>query len=130
MTRSKVREHITPILQELHWLPVKYRITFKLLLFTFKILNNCAPGYLTILLESYNPSRTLRSASQNQLVVPRSSTTTYGGRAFSIAAPKLWNSLPVNLRETISTTCSNLKLRHTSFKRHFYRLLYFIIQLL
>ena len=119
VTRSKVREHITPILQELHWLPVKYGITFKLLLFTFKILNNCAPGYLTILLESYNPSRTLRSASQNQLVVPRSSTTTYGDRAFSIAAPKLWNSLPVNLRETISIHLFKSKVKTHLFQEAF-----------
>ena len=119
VTRSKIREHITPILQELHWLPVKYRITFKLLLITFKILNNCAPGYLTILLESYNPSRTLRSASQNQLVVPRSSTTTYGDRAFSIAAPKLWNSLPVNLRETISIHFFKSKVKTHLFQEAF-----------
>ena len=119
VTRSKIREHITPILQELHWLPVKYRITFKLLLITFKILNNCAPGYLTILLESYNPSRTLRSASQNQLVVPRSSTTTYGDSAFSIAAPKLWNSLPVNLRETISIHLFKSKVKTHLFQEAF-----------
>ena len=93
VTRSKIREHIAPILFKLHWLPVKQRITFKLLLITFKIIHNYASKYLTELLESYSPRRTLRSGSQNQLVVPRSSTTTYGDRTFSIAAPKLWNSL-------------------------------------
>ena len=125
VTRSKVKEHITRIYTcttrtTFIWLPVKYRITFKLLLITFKILNNCAPGYLTILLESYNPSRTLRSASQNQfIVVPRSSTTTYGDRAFSIAAPKLWNSLPVNLRETISIHLFKSKVKTHLFQEAF-----------
>ena len=95
VTRSKIREHITPILFKLHWLPV----TFKLLLMTFKIIHNYAPKYLTELLESYSPRRTLRSGSQNQLVVPRSSTTTYGDRTFSVAAPKLWNSLPVTFKD-------------------------------
>ena len=99
VTRSKIRKHITPILFKLHWLPVKQRITFKLLLMTFKIIHNYAPKYLTELLESYSPRRTIRSGSQNQLVVPRSSTTTYGDRTFSIAAPKLWNSLPVTLKD-------------------------------
>ena len=51
------------------------------------------------LLESYSPRRTLRSGSQNQLAVPRSSTTTYGDREFSIAAPKLWNSLPMTFKD-------------------------------
>ena len=99
-TRSKIREHITPILSKLHWLPVKQRTVFELLLTTFRIIHNYAPKYLTELLESYSPRRTLRYGSQNQLVaynyiVTRSSTTIYGDRAFSIAAPKLWNSLPV-----------------------------------
>ena len=99
VTRSKIRQHITPILFELHWLLVKQRITFKLLLMTFKIIHNYAPKYLTELLESCSPRRTLRSGSQNQLVVPRSSTTTYGDRTFSIAAPKLCNSLPVTFKD-------------------------------
>ena len=46
----------------------------------------------------YKPSRTLRSANQKLLVIPRSNTTTYGDRAFSICAPKLWNYLPATIR--------------------------------
>ena len=38
--------HITPLLIELHWLPVRQRITFKLLLITFKTLHQLAPSYL------------------------------------------------------------------------------------
>ena len=46
LTRTKKREHITPVLASLHWLPVKSRIEFKILLLTFKALNNMAPSYL------------------------------------------------------------------------------------
>ena len=53
-------DHITPLLRELHWLPVEHRITFKLLLITFKALNNLAPCYIGSLLHLYTPNRTLR----------------------------------------------------------------------
>ena len=55
-------EHITPLLRELHWLPVEHRINFKLLLITFKALNNLAPSYVSNLLHVYTPDRLLRSS--------------------------------------------------------------------
>ena len=61
VTKCKLREHITPILKELHWLPVDHRIIFKVLI-TFKIICGCAPAYLKDLLEPYVPRRSLRSA--------------------------------------------------------------------
>ncbi|KAK3708371.1 hypothetical protein QZH41_014830 [Actinostola sp. cb2023] len=57
-----------------------------------------APLYLSSLLESYIPKRALRSASKGLLRVPRSATSTYGDRTYSIAAPKLWNNLPETIR--------------------------------
>lgn len=55
------QDHITPILSTLHWLPVRYRIDFKVLLFVYKAHNNLAPKYLSDLIVTYNPSRSLRS---------------------------------------------------------------------
>ncbi len=49
LTRSRKYDHITPILQSLHWLPIKYRISYKILLLTYKALNGLAPAYLTSL---------------------------------------------------------------------------------
>uniref|UniRef100_A0A3Q2WLT1 Reverse transcriptase domain-containing protein n=1 Tax=Haplochromis burtoni TaxID=8153 RepID=A0A3Q2WLT1_HAPBU len=72
LTKTKKFAHITPVLADLHWLPVKYRIQFKILLFTFKITNNTAPSYLKELLNPYAPARALRSFSQLLLVQPRS----------------------------------------------------------
>jgi len=86
---SKKQEHITPILRNLHWLPVEQRIVFKILLLTFKALHNQAPSYLCDLLDRYVPSRALRSSSQNLLVKHTYRYKTYGKRAFSCAAPDL-----------------------------------------
>ena len=73
----------------MHWLPVEYRIIFKILLITFKILNGIAPNYLKDLLEAYVPRRTLRSMSKLRLVEPSYKLSTYGHRAFSVCAPRL-----------------------------------------
>ena len=111
ITRSKRHEHITPVLEKLHWLPVHQRIKYKVLLLTYKALNNLAPPYLMELLEEYHPPRTLRSSGQKLLKVPKFRTLTFGARAFSCAAPTLWNALPQSLRNitTLSTYISALK---------------------
>ncbi len=111
LTRSRKYDHITPILQSLHWLPIKFRISYKILLLAYKALNGLAPAYLTSLLSRYNPSRSLRSQNSGLLVVPRIAKSTKGGRAFSYLAPKLWNSLPDNIRgsDTLSLFKSRLK---------------------
>ncbi|XP_010793755.1 proto-oncogene vav-like [Notothenia coriiceps] len=62
LTRTKRWQHITPTLFNLHWLPVKFCITYKLLLITYKSLHALSPQYLTDLLHPYIPSRTLRSS--------------------------------------------------------------------
>ena len=98
VARSKKNEHITPVLKRLHWLPIRARIDFKILLITYKALDNQAPIYIKDLLSSYRPSRSLRSASKNVLLVPPSNTKSYGDRAFQVAAPRLWNFMPDNIR--------------------------------
>ena len=112
VTKSKRRDHINPVARQLHWLPINQRIVFKVLLITFKIINGYAPSYLSSLLESYKPKRTLPSATKGLLTVPISSTTTYGDRAFLIAAPKLLNNLPDSIKyaETIKQFISLVKI--------------------
>ena len=85
--------HIRPVLKELHWLPVEQRITFEVLLLTFKAFNNLAPPYLSQLIVPYNSTRNLRSASKHLLEVPNVRLKSYGDRAFSVAAPKHWNDV-------------------------------------
>ena len=107
----KRNDHITPYLKELHWLPVHLRIDFKILLITYKILNGLAPEYLCTLVKLYAPPRELRSGSQYLLEPILSHSVNYGDRAFSIAAPHLWNNLPLNIRtsETLSVFKTKLK---------------------
>ena len=101
VTLTKKRSHITPILRELHWLPVDSRITYKLLLIVFKALNDLAPDYISCLIKPYIPSRPLRSSTKLLLSEPPS-TNSWGKRAFSVAAPRLWNSLPIKIRSSTS----------------------------
>ena len=117
LTGTRKREHITPVLASLHWLPVLFRIHFKILLFAFKSLNGLAPPYLSELLQPYTPARTLRSADQLLLRVPRVRRKLRGDRAFSVSAPTLWNSLPLHIREAPSLTVFKTRL-----KTHFYAL--------
>ncbi len=86
-------------------------ISYKILLLAYKALNDLSPAYLTNLLSRYNPTRSLRSQNSGLLVVPRISKSTKGGRTFSYLPPKLWNSLPDNVRgsDTLSRFKSRLK---------------------
>ena len=89
VTRIKWHEHITPVLEHQHWLPVKFRIDFKILLIVFKPLNGLVPEYVSELLAIYKPTRTLRSGSQGFLVEPKTRLAKMGDRAFSNYALRL-----------------------------------------
>uniref|UniRef100_A0A8C6L5A4 Reverse transcriptase domain-containing protein n=1 Tax=Nothobranchius furzeri TaxID=105023 RepID=A0A8C6L5A4_NOTFU len=110
-------DHVTPILADLHWLPVVFRVCFKILLLVFKALNGMAPEYLFDLLQPYIPSRSLRSESHHMLLVPATRLKTRGDRAFSVAGPKLWNDLPLSVR--LSTSVEVFK---KVLKTHYYNL--------
>ena len=69
ITFTPRRCHISPVLQSLHWLPIKRWLEYKVLLHTYKGLNGLAPGYLADMLEPYRPTRTLRSHDQQLLIV-------------------------------------------------------------
>lgn len=101
VTGTRKFDHITPVLRALHWLPVRHRITFKVAVLVYKCLHGMAPSYLAddcVLLSSMASRRQLRSATNQELFVPRSRTMTYGRRAFATCGPMIWNSLPVDLR--------------------------------
>ena len=105
-------EHITPVLKDLHWLPIRYRIIYKLLLITYKALNNQAPVYIKDFIQMYESKRSnLRSSGQSLLHVPKSNFVRCGDRAFAVCAPTLWNKLPLEIKcsATIDTFKSNLK---------------------
>ena len=119
LTRTKRFGHITPVLASLHWLPIKFRIDFKVLLITFKALNGLAPPYLKDLLHPYIPARTLRSQNAGLLIVPRVGKCTLGGRAFSYRAPLLWNNLPSDIRGADSLPIFKSRLKSYLYSKSF-----------
>ena len=110
VTLSSKRSHITPVLKSLHWLPLKERLVFKILLLVFHIVNGTSPSYNKSLIHNYQPSRTLRSSSSNLLQVPVSRKS-WGDRAFAHAGPTLWNSLPQSLKSQMSVAIFKGKLK-------------------
>ena len=93
-------QHITPVLCELHWLPIQYRIIFKILLLVYKALNGISPSYLAQKLHYCSHTRSMRSVSNELLMQPRSYTKTYGDRAFAVHAPREWNLIPYEIRKS------------------------------
>ena len=99
ITLSRKHDHISPVRMELPWLPVEQRVEFKILLFTYKVVNGMAPAYLQELLDVYRPCRSVRSGNMQLLKTQCYNLKSYGFRAFSICAPQLWDALPRELRE-------------------------------
>ena len=107
--RVRRYDHITPALIELHWLPIRSRIQYKVALLTFKTMSTNRPSYLAEMLSVYRPPRELRSGQRCQLQggICR---TVFGSRAFRHAAATVWNSLPIEL--------ANTSLSLPTFKKH------------
>ena len=91
----------TDALRELHWLPVKQRICYKIALIVFKCLHDLAPEYLKCLIKLKTYAMCLRSASVNAVVleVPVCSRRTFYDRSFAVSGPTVWNALPFELRQ-------------------------------
>ena len=119
--RIPKHQHITPVLKDLHWLPIPLRIEYKLLLFVYKSLKGIAPEYISDILTIQKNAHELRSSSKHLLVIPKARTVTYGERSFIYAAAKLWNSLPEDVKAsgTVISFKSSLKthLFAKAFKR-------------
>jgi hypothetical protein len=110
--RKRKRDSATKCLKQLHWLPVHLRINYKILVTVFKSLNNQAPQYLKDMLERPKMNSTTRSMNNpNLLAIPKTKCKIFADRSFSVAGPKLWNQLPVELRTTTSLDAfkNNLK---------------------
>ena len=104
-------DHVSSAFVELHWLPIRYRIQFKLALLMHMAHNNKSPAYISdvTLPVRHDLSRSrLHSADTTNVIVPRTRTK-FGERAFCVSGPTIWNSLPESLR---AITCT------ATFKRH------------
>ena len=86
---------------ELVWQPINKRLTYNKAVFTYKALNGQTPQYITDLLKpaAETHDRHLRSSVSGTLAVPRSRSSIFD-RSFAVSAPKLWNLLPIDLRNS------------------------------
>ena len=96
----------TDSLHTLHWLPVAKRISYKIATITHRTLHTQQPTYLAELIQNSAPIRPLRSSARHLLQQPRTNTVT-ASRAFAVAAPRIWNSLPVSI--TVSANYCTFK---------------------
>ena len=119
ISRVSKYDHITPILRELHWLPVEQRIVFRILVHAFKALHGQAPLYICDMVTFLDSTRVRRSPSHFMLKESLIKTK-YGLRAFKNNSAFLWNGLPLYIR-----SCSSLPDFKTSLKTQFFRQAYF-----
>ena len=103
-----------------NWLPIGASIDFKILLLTFKNLNDLAPYYLSSLLLKYQPARLLRLSNRLLLQVPSVNTVAYGHRSFSYYTPIIWNSLPDHIKNSQSVSTFKQRLKTFLFRNKNY----------
>ena len=96
--KKRKRDHVTSLLKELHWLPVKFRCQYKIATLAYRHFKGSLPPYLSSSLRTYEPFRSLRSSNEKQLKIPKRNLKSFGQRSFSFMAPSLRNSVPAILR--------------------------------
>ena len=99
VTGARRSEHMTPVLWDLHWLPIRQRVTFKKAVLAYKCQQGMVPLYLREYCQPLSSvvSHQRRSAHSGRLTVPRTRTN-YGDRSFAVQGPRTWNGLPADLR--------------------------------
>ena len=104
----------TEALSQLHWLPIEKRINFKIASLTYQTLSTGQPTYLRSMLTFDKPVRQLRSSEKHFLSKPRINLVT-GERAFSHAAPTIWNDIDLNIRSAPSIHAFKRRLKSAYF---------------
>ena len=118
ITGTSKFQHITPILHELHWLPVSERIKFKIMLFVWKCIHSSAPGYLNNLLTFYHRDSRLRKLHDSTTLTTPICNKSIGQGAFGYSGPHLWNKLPQEIRQSDSVTTFRKCLKTELFRAH------------
>ena len=126
LTGTRQRQHITPVLKDLHWLPVTSRVQFKVLVFIHQALHNDnSPSYIKDTISIYHPKRNLRSSSDNLMLVIPMCHRSRGSSSFNVLGARLWNELPYNIRRIQSKAAFKNHLK-THLFRNVFELWYFL----
>ena len=116
--RRYERVSISAYMKRIHFLPVNCRIDFKVCMFVFKCLVGLAPDYMISLVTPKSSLESLRVHSdKNLLQMPHLENENYRNRRFSVYAPKVWNSLPIEIRNSNSLSEFQTKLKTYLFSR-------------
>ena len=116
--RRKRCDSATEMLRELHWLPVRARIQYKIATICFSYFDDTIPPYLKDCLQLYTPTRALRSGSDTRIfVIPKTKLKSFGDRAFQNSGPTTWNSLPFELRHENKKTSFKKDLKTYLFNK-------------
>jgi hypothetical protein len=115
--KARKRDHVTPLLYNLHWLPYPYRVNYKVLITVFKCIQSEAPDYLCQLINKKTVRRNTRSSRNHLLLdIPTTKCKTFGDKSFGCVGPRLWNSLPHELQK-----CEKLEVFKTKLKTHLFK---------
>jgi len=113
---SSTRSELIIFVHSLHWLPINYRIDYKVASLVYKARSTGSPAYLQALVSDYMPTRQLLSSKQLFLLKPPVRTE-ISTRAFSQAAPTVRNDLPLD-----SLSAETYERFRFATKKHFYEL--------
>ncbi len=113
------RISMTAVRKNPHWLPIKARIDFKILILAWKAYNRLGPKHLSDLLDKKHTTHNTRLADTNLLIIPATKQVICRDRAFQTAAPTLWNDLPTNLRNIDSLVSFKTKLKTHLFTNYY-----------
>jgi hypothetical protein len=117
-------DHITPTLKDLYWLPVKFRIDFKIQLIVFKVLHGLAPDYISELI-TIKPPSSYSMRSNSKLLLQKTTLKTLptlGDHSFGCAAPNLWNDLPSRIQQADSIGSFKKLLKTHLFRKAYYNI--------
>ena len=110
---------IMPVLADLHWLPVRHRLNFKIATIAFKVLHFQQPFYIAALVPRYLPTRSLQSLSSLSIYVPTRKTAMARSKSFSWVASDIWNKLPCHPTSISSLLVFRKRLEHHLFSSAF-----------
>ena len=113
------RDHVTSALQDLHWLPIRHRVTYKLCVLMHQVHIGSSPSYLSDLVTAtanIQLRKRLRSADTNRYE-PFTTRLKFGEGCFSHAGPKAWNALPAELQDLTDHSAFKRQLKTFLFER-------------
>ena len=118
--RAKKLDHFQPILQSLHWLPIRARIQYKISTLCFIVITDTGQQYLSEPLHLKTLERDFRSSADTRILkIPRSNSKAVGQRSFSHVSPSTWNGLPYTLHHSDSKTPFRQALKTHLFQQSF-----------